>query len=501
MSALVHIDGREVHATLRMATDVVIVGSGPAGATVARTLAHAGARVLVVEEGHATAPEDFAASGLRAMASLYRDMGTSIALGTSPMPYLQGRAVGGTSVVNGAISWQLPRDALERWHADDPALRDALPYESLARAEAEIEARLGVAATERHVAGPKNLLMARGAEALGVAHRPIRRNVQGCVGSGRCLQGCPNGAKLSMDRTFLPDAVRDGARIVSGATVTRVLHDAKGAYGVVGRTAGGAAFEVRARTVVLAASAIQTPLLLRASGLVRGPVGDHLSGHPGVSVTARFPDEVRAFVGATQGAEVTGHRDEGIKLEALGFDLAILASRVPGLGATLARNVAALDRFAVYGAAIRARALGTVRQGAIRPVVRYSLTQEDVRTARRAVRRLGELMLAAGAEEVYPGLAGFDAVVRDARRMAEVEREGPLDSKAYAMSITHLFGTARMGSDPATSVVSPMFEHHDVRDLYVADSSVFPSNLGVNPQIPIMALARLCADHLARRYA
>jgi choline dehydrogenase-like flavoprotein len=497
MSALVHLDGRAISATLRLATDVVVVGSGPAGASAARRLAASGLRVTILEDGHAVEPSQFEASAVRAMAALYRDMGTSIAFGRAPLPYLQGRAVGGTSVVNGAISWSFPKETHARWIAQDAALADALPFEEIAAADAALSLRLGVAPTEPRVAGRKNLLMAAGADALGLAHRPIARNVTGCVGSGRCLQGCPHGAKLSVDRTLLPDAVRDGARIVSGVRVTRVLTDARGAYGVRGVTAAGADVEVRARhAVILAASAIQTPILLRESGLTHGPVGDRLCAHPGVSVTGRFDAPVRSLVGATQGHEVTGLREEGLKLEVLGFDLGLLASRLPGAGAALAAHVAALDHYAVWGAAIRAEALGRVRPGPLGPRVQYTLTPADVRKARRGVRVLGEVLLAAGATEVYPGVPGFDAVVRDPRRMAAFEEEGPLDARAYTMSMTHLFGTARLGADPAHSVVRPDFRHHRVPGLYVADSSVFPTNLGVNPQMSIMALAQLCADRV-----
>jgi len=500
MSALVELDGRFVHQPLSVEADVVVVGSGPAGATVARALARQGVRVLVLEEGNEAKPSSFVASGVRAMASLYRDMGTSIAFGNASMPYLQGRVVGGTSVINGAISWRLPREVLDQWAAADPALREALPYERIARAEAEIEERLHVLPTDPRVAGPKNLLLARGADALGVAHRPIRRNVDGCVGEGRCLQGCPHGHKLSMDRSFLPDAVADGARIFAGMRVERVELERSRATRVVGITAAGARFEARARhAVVLAASAIQTPVLLRKSGLTHGPVGDGLTAHPGVSVTGLFADDVRNYRGATQGHEVTGYRGEGIKLEALGFDVSLLASRVPGVGADFARRLRDLDRYAVWGAAIRASARGRVRPGPARPIVTYSLTDNDVRKARRAVRLLGDVMLAAGALEVYPGVPGFDQVVRDPGTMARFERDGSLSASDYAMSMTHLFGTARMGSDPARNVVRPDFRHHTTEGLYVADSSVFPDNLGVNPQIAIMALADVCAEHVARR--
>jgi len=479
--------------------------------------------VIVLEEGFEVRPEQFPRSGLQAMAALYRDMGTSIAFGNVSMPYLQGRVVGGTSVVNGAISWRVPRDVIDGWLAADPGLSSGLSYQALAEAEERIEARLHVHPTEERVAGPKNLLLGRGAEKLGVAHRPIRRNVAGCAGEGRCLQGCPRGAKMSMDRTFLPDAVGFGARILAGMTAHQVLlergarHPLGGggstlrarhplgdavptlrARGVAGVTAAGARFEIRAeKAVILAASAIQTPCLLRRSGLSQGPVGDGLCGHPGVSVTGRFAEEVAAWRGATQGHEVTGYRGEGIKLEALGFDLSLLASRLPGTGAEMARRMAEMDRYAVWGAALRAEGTGTVRPGMKRPIVTYSLTSADVRKARRAVRLLGDTLLAAGAVEVYPGVPGFDSVVRDPGHMARFEAEGSLVAADYTMSMTHLFGTARMGTDPEKSVVRPDFRHHAAEGLYVADSSVFPGNLGVNPQIAIMAMADLCAARVA----
>ncbi|MBK7973243.1 MAG: GMC family oxidoreductase [Deltaproteobacteria bacterium] len=497
MSPLVHVDGRRVRLPLAIEADVVIVGSGPAGAAVARRLAAAGVDVAVLEEGFEATPETFEASGVRALARLYRDMGTSIAFGRAPMPFLQGRAVGGTSVVNGAICWRFSRETLDDWVRADPALRDALPWESLERVEDEIEERLGLRATDAAVAGPKTLLLGAGAEALGIAHRPIRRNVGACAGEGRCLQGCPHGHKLSMDRTFLRDAADRSARIFAGVRVRRVVIERGRAVGVSGRSAAGGAVVARARrAVVLAASAIQTPCLLLASGLGDAAVGRNLTAHPGVSVTARFDAPVRNYRGATQGHEVTGWRDQGLKLEALGFDLSILASRVPGVAGELARHIDELDHFAVWGAAVRAQSRGRVRSGPARALVTYSLGRDDMVTARRGARVLAETFFAAGAREVYPGIAGFPAVLPDPRRAADIERDAPLEPRAYAMSMTHLFGTARMGSDPGRSVVRPDFRHHRVDRLYVADSSVFPGNLGVNPQVPIMAIATLCAERI-----
>jgi choline dehydrogenase-like flavoprotein len=128
--------------------------------------------------------------------------------------------------------------------------------------------------------------------------------------------------------------------------------------------------------------------------------------------------------------------------------------------------------------------------------VRFDLGRGDLFKVRQGVRVLGELLFAAGAEQVEPGVFGMPSVVTGAEQMRAFEDEGPLRGTHYSMAVTHLFGTCRMGSDPATSVVRPDFRHHHIEGLYVADSSVFPSNTGVNPQTSILALATLCGRQL-----
>lgn len=489
-----HIDGGVVSAPLTLDVDVAIVGSGPAGAAAARELALGGARVAVLEAGPWVHPDAFPVDAFSAMAALYRDMGASVVVGRAPMPFLQGRMVGGSSTINGAICWRMPRDVYAQWTARDPALGEAIPWAELEAATDHVEGLMNVAPTDPAIAGRKNQLMALGAEALGLEHRPIRRNVSGCEGLGRCIQGCPAGHKLSTEVAFLPDAVAAGATVLSSCPVHGIDVDGGRAVGLRARAAGGGEVTVRtSRAVILAASAVQTPGLLLANRIRHGPVGRHFSCHPGASMAGRFADPVRMWEGATQGHEVIGLRREGLKFEALGFGLSILAARMTGFGDALARRVESMAHWCDWGVAVKAQAEGRVRLVRGKPLVFYSPTQEDVRRTRRGLRVLGEMMLAAGAIEVAPGVRGFAERVTDPRDLQRLEERGPRSASAIPSAITHMFGTCRMGSSAQHSVVRPDFRHHAVAGLYVADSSVFPSNLGVNPQVAIMAMATLCA--------
>lgn len=490
-------DGRTITVDRTSAYDVVIVGSGAGGCAVAREVARSGARTLVIEAGPWPAVVEHPRSAFEAMATQYVGMGASVVVGAAPLPVVQGRRVGGSAAINGAICWRLPRDVHDAWVADDPALADALSWETLEAVTDEVEARLGVAPTPPELSGGKGVLMAQGADALGLEHRPIRRNVRGCKGSGRCLQGCPNGAKASPDMTLLSDAVAAGAEVAHDTEVLSVVHHAGRVVGVTARAAGGGRWDVKAPHVVVAAGAVHTPVLLGASGVRGGPLGHHFQGHPGVSVSGRFPDPVRSWDGATQSHEVIGLRGEGLKFETLGFGDALLAGRIPGVGRALAAEVAALSHHTDWGAAVKARSHGRVRRIGRRPIVTWTASAWDLDRFRQAIDVLGRMMFAAGATHVAPGVQGFDPVVHHPDRLRDLVEAGPRRASAYAAAITHLFGTARLHSDPRRGVVGPDFRHHRVDGLWVADASVFPSNTGVNPQIAIMALATLAGRRVA----
>jgi len=485
------VDGSEIEGGLERECDVVIVGSGPAGATVARQLAREGVRVVVVEQGPWIAPDEFPDPMFRALADMFREMAAELTASWPPMPILQGVVVGGSSVVNGAICWEFPEHVYEQWCERDPPLREAVPWERLEAAYHEIEEELEIDPTPYEEAGRHNQLMADGADRLGLEHKPTDLNVDGK--GGRALRGGRGGNKMSMARTYLPEACEHGAEIISCTTAERIEREGGEAVGIRGTTSAGGDLRVRAgRGVVIAASAIQTPALLLRNGIRHGPVGENLQAHPGTSVMGLFDEPIRMWEGPTQGHETIALRDEGIKMETLGYNPTLTTMRMKKIGRNLAREIARMDRWTHGGVAVRAEATGRVRAAANGEArVSFLPTTSDFERMRKGVATYGEILLAAGAEQVSLGVPDWHEVT-SRNQIESFRRQGPTDT-SYEMIISHLFGTCRMGSDPESNVVGLDFEHHALDRLFIADSSVFPTNLGVNPQIPIIQFARACA--------
>lgn len=475
------------------AFDYVIVGSGAAGATAARVLSAIGRSVAIVEEGPRIPESEHIDRVLPSMRALYRDMGMQQAESAGPMLVMQGRVVGGSTVVNSAIVRRMPEAVWATWR-DEHRLGDVLPFDVLERNWERIERDLAAAPTPREVWGGNNALMDRGRAALGIAGAPMTRYVRGCRGSARCQLGCPHGAKQSMDVTYIPQAEALGARVFSGARVDQVTWDGDRAEGV-----RGPAMRLHARRgVLVAASAIQTPLLLARSGVRSPHLGRHFQAHPGCDVVGLFDRPVRMWSGATQGYEIDEYQGaHRAKLETVALPPELYLATLPGVGRRWVRAMAESENAASWAIALRARAEGRVRERLGRTSIAFTIGPRDVDDLHAALRRTAELLFAAGARAVLPGVRGLpDRIGPD--ELGRLDR-APRDAGAYSFILSHLFGTARMSLRESDGVVGPDFTVHGRRGLSVVDSSVFPTNLGVNPQHTIMAIAMHAAERIAER--
>lgn len=489
--------------------DVVIVGSGAGGAVAASVLAGAGLSVAILEEGPRPKRSDFQGDPVDRLLTYYRDNGLTSTLGRPVISLPIGRAVGGTTVVNSGTCFRTPEWVLADWTARG---LPGLDPDTMGPIFEEVEKIIGVTPVTDDILGNNGAAMARGAAELGWSGGPIPRNARGCHGHGQCGFGCPIDAKQAMHVSYLPRAVAAGATIFEGARVGRILTDGRRATGVVATMQGGGRgsprkFRVEARAVVLAAGALHTPSLLLSNGLANssGMVGRNLHIHPGIGVTALFDHELTPWKGVMQSWHVDERLRDGILLEAtfpppgIGYS----AGGVPGTGRAQKDLMARYGEMASIGSIVsdsssgRVRVLGRGR--AERTIATYTVGEADRDKLVEGIAMAAEILLAAGAETVFPMLPGLHEI----RKPEEVEliRGGRWRPRDLKLSAYHPMSTCRMGVDPSGSVVDPWGRTHDVPGLWVMDASMIPASTAVNPQMTIMALVTRAARRLAEDLA
>lgn len=489
---------------LSLDADVVVVGSGAGGAVVAATLADAGQRVVILEEGGHVPQEVYGRlSPSQQMRAMWRDAGLTFAVGVGDSPFINvmmGKCVGGSSALTGGVCFRTPDSVLKVW-------REARGLTEFTEAHLApffetVEKVVHVEETPAALRSRSTVLFNEGATKRGHPLKPIRRNVKDCEGNSKCNFGCPKGAKRSVDLSFLPLAFEKGATLWSHCLVDEVTQAGGRVTGVKGRLldARGHArpdtFTVAAKRVVVAAGGYHSPLLLQASGVGRasGQVGKNLTLHPAFRVMGRFDEVVDGWRGALQSMYADDWEHDGITLTAMFLPPGVLAATMPGIGPEHVERAKLMRHLGVFGGMVHDDGGGTVRRGPGRePFVTYRMAKKDKAVVPKLMRLMADLWFAAGAKEVFLPVLGMDPVTAD--RLASLDLES-VKGKDLECSSQHPLGTCRMGASKDVSVVDSAGRAWDLDGLWVADGSVVPTSLGVNPQLTIMAMARRIAERM-----
>lgn len=494
--------GREIDRHLDLRAEVAVIGSGAGGAVLAKELAEKGFDVLVLEQGPYFTADDMNASPMEMARKMYADGGMTVALGNPGLPIPYAKAIGGTTVINSGTCFRLPPAALEKWRRSSGVPLDGA---QLSRAFDRVEEVLHVAPAEWDLIGRVAHRVAKGARALGLHPKPLRRNATGCLGCGVCAFGCQKDAKTAMHVSYLPRAAAAGARIYSDARVDRLAVRGGRVSGVEGRFRGRwgrhTRFRVRAPIVALCGGALASPTFLRANG-IRGEGGDagkHLVLHPATKAVGVFDENLVPWEGIPQSMYIDDLQDQGILFEGASVPPDFGSIGVPLFGDAHAEMMSRYGNLGIFGLMVSDSSEGRVVSAFGRPLPLYTVGGADARKALRGLALLADMFFEAGAKEVLAPIAGLERL-RSRDDVARLREAAPrIHPNRIEFIAFHPTGTCRMGADPKRSVVDGWLECHELGGLFVVDGSVFPSSPGVNPQETIMGLATRTADRLVDR--
>ncbi len=487
---------------LELRADVCIIGAGAGGAATAAALAERGVTVAVMEEGSHWVPSDFQASTQWAFKNLYQARGARSLRGNAVIPLAGGRGVGGSTLINSAICFRCPDSVMATWrddfgceHITDDRFHDYFD---------RIWSTLGVMVNPIGIQRNNNLIFRDGAEALGMKGAFLARSAPGCGGCGICQYGCPSGGKSSVDRTFLAEAVQtERVGVYANCRIRGCETSGDRVTAVVGRTMNPKTLKpmgtvrVVADTFVVSGGPIGSPLFLLANRLADNThCGGHLVVHPTAGGLARFEQEIRPWSGVTQGYYVDCW-DEGYLLQTYSVtpDQYYLMLQTPHGDATMGL-MHDLAHMASAGVLVHDEdSQGRVRHTPAGPDLFYHLGEGDKRRIIDGMRAFTRVFFAAGALEVFPGRIGLERVSSE----AEIDAALPYDTPASSLMLyaSHPMGTCRMGADPDQSVVDPSGRVWGWSNLRVADASIFPTSLGVNPQVTTMAMGLMIGEMIA----
>jgi choline dehydrogenase-like flavoprotein len=492
--------------------DVVIIGSGSGGGTVADVVSREapGADVLVLEGGPLWRHDQFN--------ERERDMGRLFfSRGAKPSTNLTvnlaaASAVGGSTVVYTGVSFRPPDRVVDHWR-DDFGL-DFLTDDFVDGTLDAIEDDLNVHELPESWDNDNNRLFKEACDELGIPAKRLRLNLDGCEELGFCNLGCRVGAKQGTMEVQLPRAVGRGVQVVHNAWVDRLTRDTVHftVQEAPPRTAPNVVetgdHQVSADTIVVAAGALNTPALLKRSqdglGWTNDAVGRFLTLHPTYNVNAIYPEEITNYRGFPKTWYVDEFSEsEGYYLETSFYYPGVTAKNLPGFGAEHERFMRRYEQMMSIliladDPPLADNRVTTDRSGD--PVLDYTVPNPIRPALAKGLRRSARLFLAAGCTEMMlPGSRKDVITPTDADRLDALIAPDTLNFHESPLSSAHPQGGARMGTDPAETVVAPDGRLHGLDTVYVADAALFPTSVKVNPYETVMLLATHVAEQVAER--
>lgn len=498
--------------------DVCIIGSGAAGAVLAKELVESGKKVVLLERGGYYEGKDMNQREVDMMPLLWKNGGFNF-VDSLRVAVAQGCCLGGSTIINDAVCFDTPPRVREEWKRLGVNFSDDEWSYHLDR----VNSNLHVSEVSDDELNRNNLMLKTGAEKLGLReHRKNHRNCVNCMQCGFCHIGCHYETKQNVLVTYIYEALKkpdSDMRIYCNCYIQKIIQKNGIVEGVEGDFLdidGNKRYRIRvnARLVIISAGAIASSRLLLQNKLSQETAGVGLCLHPGIEVIGDFDYEIKGNQGIPMAYTVhdfgvTRKSDQTMKeyqfeagefliesifLPLLQFSIALSASGI----SEHRRLIERFNNYAMAGIVVRDDNIGRVAlTSAGRASITYEPGEKELKILAKGVEVLGKMWFALGARKV----------IISHRKLSIVENETDIpklvdnilnDPKNLLLGSAHPQSGNKIGINQADSVVDSDCKVHGFRNLFVCDASVFPTAVGVNPQITVMAVASIIAARIIK---
>jgi choline dehydrogenase-like flavoprotein len=502
-AALLKVEEEANIKTREITADVVIVGSGAAAAILAHELVQAGRKVLLVERGGFEKPQTFTEDEVNQVSRLYQNGALQLSRDFR-FQVFQGSCVGGSTVVNNAVCFETPDYILDRWINEMGIGIDRERYESsMAAIYKLMKVSHTPTMTDDRFLNPGGRLFDEACKKMGYGKPEldsVMANINGCLGSGYCNMGCKYGKKLSMLDTILPQtqlANPGSLEIIANCEAISFNRSGSKIVSLTAQFKSGKQITIKGNTFVSSAGAISSSILLLKSKLGIANAGKKLAFNLGTQITAQYKQVVNSYDGL-QISHFLRTNDHRFVMETWFNPPMFQSTAMPGWFDQHFYNMHHYNHMACTGVLVGTASNAEVKvAGLFGRDVNYVPTEENFDSLMDGLEKAAEIYLHGGAERVMPNTFEYYEY-KTVQELKENLRKNVKASPDISTGTGHPQGGNVMSNDPKTGVVDENFKVYGYDNLFVCDASVFPTSLGVNPQITVMTLAYYAAPIIAK---
>lgn len=499
--------------------DVCIIGSGAAGAVLAKELVDAGKKAVLIEKGGYHEGKDMNQREVDMMPLLWNNAGFNF-VDSLRIAVAQGCCLGGSTIINDAVCFNTPLRVREEWNKHGVNFSDDEWSEHLQR----VNHNLHVTKVSDYELNRNNLMLKKGAETIGLReHWNNSRNCVNCMQCGFCHIGCHYETKQNVLVTYIHEALKkpdSDMKIYCNCSIENIVYSKGIVEGIEGyflSIDGKRKYRIRinAKLVIISAGAIASSKLLLQNKIASATAGIGLCLHPGIEVIGDFDYEIKgnegipmAYTvhdfGVTRSSDQTrkeyNFNDggefliESIFLPLFQFSLALSASGI----SEHRRLIERFNNYAMAGIVVRDDNIGRVTLTSTgRASITYEPGEKELKILAKGVEVMGKMWFALGARKIIISHRGLSSIDHE-EDISKLVDEILNDPKNLLLGSAHPQSGNKIGTSEADSVVDSDCKVHGFKNLFVCDASVFPTSVGVNPQITVMTVASIVASRIIK---